>query len=889
MPDFCPYKGLQPYTAADRAFFFGRERDREIIISNLYASPLTILYGTSGVGKSSVLLAGVLPELQREPRVAVVVFRNWQEMDFALMLKREVRHAVSMARAGREVGVNFALPLDEFLWNGARALRGHLFIIFDQFEEYFLYHGSSPAADRFDAEFARAVNRKDIEANFLISIREDGLSKLDRFKGRIPNLTSNMLRLEHLDREAAESVIHKPLLEYNMRVVATRAQLAQSPTATLTSHEQLFLGASEMRVEDALVQEIIQQVQTGRVTLGLTGEGGKQAQSQLKMTPSRVGDLTPMPGHDDTSTRQYSADVSIETPYLQLVLLRLWIEERKASSNLLRLATFLQLGGAERIVRTHLDTTMSALGRSERLIAAQAFRFLVTPSGTKIAYTPSDLASYARIPRARLAPVLQKLAGPEMRVLRSLSALDDEQEPRYEIFHDVLAMAALDWRARFLRQHGMRQRAALVALGGFIILSVILGQFFYARTLAQEKDAAQAQAQVASTVVKAAEDLIQTAAPAAVPARETIAALATQVVIVPTMTPASGGAPQPSATPTQTPQPTPTRAPPTPSPTPTPSPLPSATATPTPTPTPRPTITPTRPVVIAPPANTQIVFTSNRDNVQRIYRMDWNGRNQQLIPYDIDGSVGEMLSSYSAARNALVFAALVRLPGGGRQQDIFSSTWLSVDFRQLTGRQFNNWHPVWSPNGQRIAFVSSRDGGSGQLYVMNADGGAQRRIIRSNALDDEPAWSPDNRTLVFSSTRAGGQARQLYRVDVETGAVVTLTRGLVRDTHPWWSADGRTIVFARVTDKNGNGRLEDDEANIWRMSADGGEPHNLTNSQTNEGDPALSPDGSWIVFTRYMGGRTRNDIFTMTVNGDQPTQLTTTEGDDGEPSWVWPR
>jgi tol-pal system beta propeller repeat protein TolB len=294
-------------------------------------------------------------------------------------------------------------------------------------------------------------------------------------------------------------------------------------------------------------------------------------------------------------------------------------------------------------------------------------------------------------------------------------------------------------------------------------------------------------------------------------------------------------------------------------------------------------------VVIAPPANTQIVFTSNRDNVQRIYRMDWNGRNQQLIPYDIDGSVGETSSSYSAVRNALVFAALVRLPGGGRQQDIFSSTWLSVDFRQLTGRQFNNWHPVWSPNGQRIAFVSSRDGGSGQLYVMNADGSAQRRITRSNALDDEPAWSPDNRTLVFSSTRAGGQARQLYRVDVETGAVVTLTRGLVRDTHPWWSADGRTIVFARVADKNGNGRLEDDEANIWRMNADGGEPRNLTNSQTNEGDPALSPDGNWIVFARYMGGRTRNDIFMMTVNGDQPTQLTTTEGDDGEPRWVWPR
>ena len=43
LTDSCPYKGLQPYVAADRAFFFGRERDQEIIVSNLYAARLTVL------------------------------------------------------------------------------------------------------------------------------------------------------------------------------------------------------------------------------------------------------------------------------------------------------------------------------------------------------------------------------------------------------------------------------------------------------------------------------------------------------------------------------------------------------------------------------------------------------------------------------------------------------------------------------------------------------------------------------------------------------------------------------------------------------------------------------------------------------------------------------
>ena len=63
--DFCPYKGLQPYTEGDRAFFFGRERDAQVIISNLYAAPLTVFYGASGVGKSSVLLAGAAPLLRK--------------------------------------------------------------------------------------------------------------------------------------------------------------------------------------------------------------------------------------------------------------------------------------------------------------------------------------------------------------------------------------------------------------------------------------------------------------------------------------------------------------------------------------------------------------------------------------------------------------------------------------------------------------------------------------------------------------------------------------------------------------------------------------------------------------------------------------------------------
>src|SRR6185295_7649102 len=108
-PDFCPYKGLQPYTEQDRAFFFGRERDQRIIVSNLYAAALTVFYGASGVGKSSVLLAGAVPSLAQERNLSVVVFRNWQDPGFLSQLKQKTLAAVA-ATSKKELNIDLSLP-----------------------------------------------------------------------------------------------------------------------------------------------------------------------------------------------------------------------------------------------------------------------------------------------------------------------------------------------------------------------------------------------------------------------------------------------------------------------------------------------------------------------------------------------------------------------------------------------------------------------------------------------------------------------------------------------------------------------------------------------------------------------------------------------------------
>src|SRR5216684_8818473 len=113
--EFCPYRGLQPFTKEDTEYFFGRVQDREKIISNLRVAPLTVLYGASGVGKTSVLQAGVMAELEKTARTAVVFFRTWQKPDVLSALKEDVLQALPNNIGDRKNPIDPALPLDEFL------------------------------------------------------------------------------------------------------------------------------------------------------------------------------------------------------------------------------------------------------------------------------------------------------------------------------------------------------------------------------------------------------------------------------------------------------------------------------------------------------------------------------------------------------------------------------------------------------------------------------------------------------------------------------------------------------------------------------------------------------------------------------------------------------
>ena len=129
---------------------------------------------------------------------------------------------------------------------------------------------------------------------------------------------------------------------------------------------------------------------------------------------------------------------------------RLWQEEVGAGSRTLRLTTLDTLGGAKRIVQTHVDAVMQRLEPDEQRTAAQLFYYLVTRDGTKIAHTVSALSEYTRVDETRLTGVLEKLCGRDARILQPVDPPPGQPDsPRYEIRHDKLAAAILDWRRRY--------------------------------------------------------------------------------------------------------------------------------------------------------------------------------------------------------------------------------------------------------------------------------------------------------------------------------------------------------------------------------------------------------------------------------------------------------
>jgi len=266
-----PWLGLASFTESTRAYFYGREDEVAELVRRVQRKTLTVLFGQSGLGKTSILNAGVVPRLRGQGYCPVYV-----RIDYAAdaptpaeQIKQAIQRAARSSGRWTQEGV---AAEGETLWeflhhrddqlldeNGQPVLP---LLIFDQFEEIFTVGQADEAgrerAARFIADLADLVENRAPQAlearlldddqaferfdftrcdyRVLIALREDYLAHLEGLKGQMPSITQNRMRLAPMNgtqalaavRGPGDGLVSEEVAEAIVRFVAGGAELAHA-------------------------------------------------------------------------------------------------------------------------------------------------------------------------------------------------------------------------------------------------------------------------------------------------------------------------------------------------------------------------------------------------------------------------------------------------------------------------------------------------------------------------------------------------------------------------------------------------------------------------------------------------------------------------------------
>ena len=167
---------------------------------------------------------------------------------------------------------------------------------------------------------------------------------------------------------------------------------------------------------------------------------------------------------------------------------------------------------------------------------------------------------------------------------------------------------------------------------------------------------------------------------------------------------------------------------------------------------------------------------------------------------------------------------------------------------RLTFNAASDAYPVWSPNGRQIAFQSDRDGND-EIYVMNADGSSQRNLSHHPGYDAFPDWHPDGERIAFASDRQGGKNRDIFVMDTDGNNVQQITDLFFPiASKPKWSPEGTRIAFEAGSDKVRQIHIVNaDGSHRWQVTDVSGKNKVILHG--------WSPDGQHILYTLAVDGR----------------------------------
>ncbi len=177
--------------------------------------------------------------------------------------------------------------------------------------------------------------------------------------------------------------------------------------------------------------------------------------------------------------------------------------------------------------------------------------------------------------------------------------------------------------------------------------------------------------------------------------------------------------------------------------------------------------------------------------------------------------------------------------------------------------------PRWSPDGDRLAFLSDRATDKPQLYIMAVAGGEPRKLTALDQGAGPPVWSPDGATLLFAAR------------------VLTETPPADSEARKRWEQRPKVITKAHYKD-DGSGYTFDGRSHLFVVAAEGGEPRQITDGDVNDRTPVWSPDGRLVAFSRTRGGvadYNLTDIWVAGAAGGNAQRITAIVGRATAPSF----
>ncbi len=224
-----PYRFLDFFDERDAAFFFGREEETRQLIELLNDNPLTVLFGPSGIGKTSLVKAGVMHRLhegdeEEEKKPKAKDQQAWEPEFICVYVRCEADVRRSIIDAAAETAEKYKLdeppPADtirERLQWLAKASGRKVLTIIDQLERAFTTLGDRSMAALVE-DIGPSMCKLEDNVRFLVVIREDFFSRLYALRDRVPTIFTAVFRLGPLSTENAWAAIRKPAPKFDLSV-----------------------------------------------------------------------------------------------------------------------------------------------------------------------------------------------------------------------------------------------------------------------------------------------------------------------------------------------------------------------------------------------------------------------------------------------------------------------------------------------------------------------------------------------------------------------------------------------------------------------------------------------------------------------------------------------